>query len=80
MMAVKLDFSKLDGLLPAIIQDYETGEILMLAFMNEEAWAHTQASGKATFYSRYGDLLVYGCLALVLVGWSKFYFLKNRRK
>jgi phosphoribosyl-AMP cyclohydrolase len=49
---IKLDFSKMGGLVPAIVQDYETGEILMLAFMNEEAWAHTLATGKATFYSR----------------------------
>jgi phosphoribosyl-AMP cyclohydrolase len=49
---IKLDFGKMGGLVPAIVQDYKTGEILMLAFMNEEAWAHTLASGKATFYSR----------------------------
>lgn len=49
---VKLDFNKMGGLVPAIVQDYETGEILMLAFMNEEAWAHTRDTGKATFYSR----------------------------
>ncbi len=52
MMAVKLDFSKLDGLLPAIAQDYETGEVLMLAFMNEEAWESTLSTGRATYYSR----------------------------
>jgi phosphoribosyl-AMP cyclohydrolase len=52
MMAIKLDFSKLNGLLPAIVQDYETGEVLMLAFMNEEAWESTLSSGKATYYSR----------------------------
>ena len=49
---VKLDFSKTGGLLPAIVQDYETGEVLMLAFMNEEAWKATLATGKATYYSR----------------------------
>jgi phosphoribosyl-AMP cyclohydrolase len=48
----KLDFKKMGGLLPAIVQDYETGEVLMLAFMNEDAWAHTLSSGKATFFSR----------------------------
>ncbi|RPJ81462.1 MAG: phosphoribosyl-AMP cyclohydrolase [Deltaproteobacteria bacterium] len=52
MMAIKLDFSKLNGLLPAIVQDYETGEVLMLAFMNEEAWESTLSTGKATYYSR----------------------------
>ncbi len=51
-MAIKLDFSKLNGLLPAIVQDYETGEVLMLAFMNEEAWESTLSTGKATYYSR----------------------------
>ena len=49
---IKLDFSKFDGLLPAIIQDYQTHEVLMVAFMNEEAWNATLSSGKATFYSR----------------------------
>ena len=52
MMPIKLDFSKLNGLLPAIVQDYETGEVLMLAFMNEEAWESTLSTGKATYYSR----------------------------
>jgi len=52
MMAIKLDFSKLNGLLPAIVQDYETGEVLMLAFMNEEAWESTLSTGKATYFSR----------------------------
>ena len=46
------DFEKMNGLLPAIVQDYRTGEVLMLAFMNKEAWEHTLASGKATFFSR----------------------------
>jgi phosphoribosyl-AMP cyclohydrolase len=47
-----LDFAKLDGLLPAIVQDAQTGEVLMLGFMNEEAYAATQASGEVTFFSR----------------------------
>jgi phosphoribosyl-AMP cyclohydrolase len=47
-----LDFTKLDGLLPAIVQDASTGEVLMLGFMNEEAYAATQASGEVTFFSR----------------------------
>lgn len=47
-----LDFSKFDGLLPAIVQDWETGEVLMVGFMNEEAFAHTVKTGKATYFSR----------------------------
>lgn len=49
---VKLDFNKLGGLLPAVVQDYQTGEVLMLAFMNEEAWEATLSTGEATYYSR----------------------------
>jgi len=47
-----LDFSKLDGLLPAVIQDHATGRVLMVAFMNAEAYRATVATGFATFYSR----------------------------
>jgi phosphoribosyl-AMP cyclohydrolase len=47
-----LDFDKLGGLVPAIAQDHRTGEILMLAFMNEAAWKETLATGRATYYSR----------------------------
>ncbi|MBZ5662931.1 MAG: phosphoribosyl-AMP cyclohydrolase [Acidobacteriia bacterium] len=47
-----LDFKKLDGLLPAVIQDAATGEVLMLGFMNQEAYAATQSSGEVTFFSR----------------------------
>ncbi|MDM8523626.1 phosphoribosyl-AMP cyclohydrolase [Desulfococcaceae bacterium HSG8] len=49
---IKLDFEKQGGLVPAVIQDHETGEVLMLGFMNEEAWEATLSTGKATFYSR----------------------------
>ncbi len=49
---VNLNFNKTGGLVPAIVQDYETGEVLMLAFMNQEAWDTTLATGKATYYSR----------------------------
>lgn len=49
---MELDFSKFNGLLPAIVQDHETGEVLMLAFMNQAAWDATCESGKATYYSR----------------------------
>jgi len=47
-----LNFDKLDGLVPAIAQDYQTGEVLMLAFMNEAAWNATLTTGRATYYSR----------------------------
>ena len=47
------DFSKYtDGLMPVIVQDVDTLEVLMLGFMNEEAFAKTQAEGKVTFFSR----------------------------
>src|ERR1700732_1110845 len=47
-----LDFAKLDGLRPAIVQDARTGEVLMLGFMNEQAYAETRSSGAVTFFSR----------------------------
>ena len=47
-----LNFDKLGGLVPAIAQDYQTGEVLMLAFMNEAAWNATLTTGRATYYSR----------------------------
>jgi len=47
-----MDFSKLDGLIPAIVQDAASSEVLMVGFMNEEALARTQESGFATFFSR----------------------------
>jgi phosphoribosyl-AMP cyclohydrolase len=46
------DFSQGNGLLPAIAQDAETGEVLMLAYMNRESFAETLATGKAVYYSR----------------------------
>lgn len=49
---MKPDFNKGSGLLPAIIQDSTTMQVLMLGYMNEEALAQTQASGVVTFYSR----------------------------
>jgi phosphoribosyl-AMP cyclohydrolase len=49
---MELDFKKLDGLLPAVIQDAASGEVLMLGFMNAEAYAATQSSGEVTFFSR----------------------------
>jgi phosphoribosyl-AMP cyclohydrolase len=47
-----LDFSKTDGLIPAIAQDAKTGEVLMLAYMNEEAFNETLKTGKAVYFSR----------------------------
>jgi phosphoribosyl-ATP pyrophosphohydrolase/phosphoribosyl-AMP cyclohydrolase len=47
-----MDFSKLDGLIPAVVQDESTDEVLMVGFMNEEALARTRSSGYATFFSR----------------------------
>ncbi|MCD8193600.1 MAG: bifunctional phosphoribosyl-AMP cyclohydrolase/phosphoribosyl-ATP diphosphatase HisIE [Tannerellaceae bacterium] len=47
-----LDFQKLGGLLPAIVQDEYTNKVLMLGFMNEEAYETTKKSGKVTFFSR----------------------------
>jgi|SRR5690606_4781302 len=47
-----IDFNKGDGLIPVIIQDYQTLEVLMLGYMNAQAWEKTQAENKVTFYSR----------------------------
>jgi len=47
-----MDFSKLDGLIPAVIQDAESREVLMVGFMNEEALELTKGTGLATFFSR----------------------------
>ena len=52
MENTQLDFSKLNGLIPAIIQDNTTNVVLMLGFMNEEALAKTEESGQVTFFSR----------------------------
>ena len=48
----RLDWAKGDGLLPAIVQHWLSGEVLMLGYMNAEALAQTQAGGQVTFYSR----------------------------
>ena len=47
-----MDFSKLDGLIPAVVQDDRSGEVLMVGFMNEEALTVTRTTGFATFFSR----------------------------
>jgi phosphoribosyl-ATP pyrophosphohydrolase/phosphoribosyl-AMP cyclohydrolase len=50
---MKINYEKYaDGLVPAIVQDAETGKVLMLGFMNAEAFAKTEKSGNVTFYSR----------------------------
>lgn len=49
---MNIDFEKTDGLVPVIIQDVQTLEVLMLGYMNQEAWTKTQQEGKVTFYSR----------------------------
>ena len=48
----EMDFSKLDGLIPAVIQDTDSSEVLMVGFMNEEALELTKKTGFATFFSR----------------------------
>ena len=49
---MEIDFSKHDGLVPAIIQHAQTDQVLMLGYMNQEAFNKTEAEGKVTFYSR----------------------------
>jgi phosphoribosyl-AMP cyclohydrolase len=49
---IDLNFEKMNGLVPAVVQDCKTGDVLMLAFMNKDAWQSTLKTGKATFYSR----------------------------
>lgn len=51
-MEAEPDFAKADGLVPVIVQDSETGEVLMLAYMNRESWRKTLETGKATYWSR----------------------------
>lgn len=47
-----MDFSKLDGLVPAVVQDEDSNEVLMVGFMNPEALERTRSSGFVTFFSR----------------------------
>jgi len=51
-MDIQIDFDKMQGLVPAIVQDEASNEILMLGFMNEDAFAKTLSSGYVTFFSR----------------------------
>jgi phosphoribosyl-AMP cyclohydrolase len=52
MASTAIDFEKGDGLVPVIVQDYRSRDVLMVAYMNEEAWNRTIKTGKAHFYSR----------------------------
>jgi len=47
-----IDFDKMEGLVPGVVQDYTTGEVLMLGFLNSESYAKTLESGFVTFWSR----------------------------
>jgi phosphoribosyl-AMP cyclohydrolase len=49
---VELNFNKLEGLIPVIAQDYRTGEVLMIAFMNRDSWELTLKTGYAHYWSR----------------------------
>jgi phosphoribosyl-AMP cyclohydrolase len=49
---VTIDFAKSGGIIPVIVQDYSSGEVLMLAYMNQEAWEKTLSTGKVHYYSR----------------------------
>ena len=51
-MSLDLDFAKSDGLITAVIQDHASGRVLMVGFMNQEAFDKTIETGFATFYSR----------------------------
>lgn len=48
----KIDFKKGGGLVPVIVQDYRSKDVLMFAYMNEEAWKRTRKTGRAHYYSR----------------------------
>lgn len=48
----ELDFQKAGGIIPAVAQDHLTGEVLMLAYINPEAWQETLRTGQAVYYSR----------------------------
>ena len=49
---IKPDFAKGNGIVPVVVQDAETKEVLMLAYMNQQAWEKTLQTGKATYWSR----------------------------
>lgn len=47
-----MDFAKMEGLVPGIVQEARTGQVLMLGFLNEESWRRTKETGFVTFWSR----------------------------
>lgn len=51
-MGLELDFDKQNGLITAIVQDYKTQRVLMVGYMNREAFDHTLSTGHVTFFSR----------------------------
>jgi phosphoribosyl-AMP cyclohydrolase len=51
-VVIEIDFEKGDGLVPVVVQDADTGEVLMVAYMNRDAWLKTRETGKATYWSR----------------------------
>jgi len=51
-VVIEIDFEKGDGLVPVVVQDADTGEVLMVAYMNRDAWLRTRETGKATYWSR----------------------------
>jgi phosphoribosyl-AMP cyclohydrolase len=52
MTGIDLNFDKLGGLVPVVVQDYSSGEVLMLGFMNRQAWEETVKTRRATYWSR----------------------------
>jgi len=52
ILGTAMNFTKLDGLIPAVVQDDGSGEVLMVGFMNADAWRLTQETGFVTFFSR----------------------------
>ncbi len=52
MTEITIDFAKMDGLAPGIVQDARSGQVLMLGFLNEESWRKTKDTGFVTFWSR----------------------------
>ena len=68
---ITLDFEKLGGLLPVVVQDHASKDVLMVAFMNAEAWEQTLATGKATYFSRSRQALWVKGLTSGNVQWVK---------
>ena len=52
MPEIAIDFAKMDGLAPGIVQDARSGQVLMLGFLNDESWRKTKETGFVTFWSR----------------------------